>query len=304
VFSLKLNCPLYAIAQVRDTLSVETKQKLDESYALHEGAYGRCVVLELRNDLVAHAHAEASIAFWLGGARSDARVVGKVVEYSENTALGINPYESHDARLLDHSGPAIFLCFYISKPWLDQRRAVDGRPFYFANPQLPISPAMRQACWQVLDIVVSPYHERREFIEDEVANLITAAIDASLVPLHAPGLGGATAPVIDHRLRDAIAYMRHHVGDPIVVDDVAGRVGLSRAHFFALFRDQLNTTPQVFWSAVKVEEAVRRLVQKSEPLTTMALDLGFSTPGNFSRFFKDHMGVTPSHYRKVSAGPT
>jgi AraC-like DNA-binding protein len=285
-------------------LQVDAKVKLDESYALHEGAYGRTVVLELRNDLVAHAHAEVSIAFWLGGSRSDARVVGKVVEYSENTALGVNAYESHDARLLEENGPAIFLCFYISKPWLDQRRAVNGRSFFFSNPQVPISPALRQACWQVLDIVVSPYHERREFIDDEVEKLLISAIDASLAPLQSQSLGGSTAPVIDHRLRSAIAYMREHVGDPIVVDDVAGRVGLSRAHFFALFRDQLNTTPQVFWSAVKVEEAIRRMVQKTEPLTSVALDLGFSTPGNFSRFFKDHMGVTPSHYRKVSSGPS
>jgi transcriptional regulator GlxA family with amidase domain len=123
-----------------------------------------------------------------------------------------------------------------------------------------------------------------------------------LAPAQTFGLG-ATAPMIDHRLRAAITYMREHVGDPVVVDEVAGKVGLSRAHFFALFRDQLNTTPQVFWSAVKVEEAIRRLVEKAEPLTSVAFDLGFSTPGNFSRFFREHMGVTPSHYRKVSAGP-
>jgi hypothetical protein len=98
---------------------VEAKLKSDESYALHEGAYGRTVVLELRNDLVAHAHADTQIAFWLGGSRSDARVVGQVVEYSEHTALGVNPYESHDAKLLDDAVPAIFLCFYIRKEWLD-----------------------------------------------------------------------------------------------------------------------------------------------------------------------------------------
>jgi AraC-like DNA-binding protein len=293
---------LYVGARLPDTLRVETKPRMDDSYALHEGAYGRCVVLELRNDLVAHAHAETQIAFWLGGAKSDARVVGQVVEYSENTALGSNPYESHDARLLDDSGPAIFLCFYIAKPWLDERRAQSGRRFFFPTPQIPISPALRQACWQVLDIVVSPYHARRDCISEEVEKLIIAAIDASLAPVNPYGLN-ATAPVIDHRLRAAISYMREHVGDPIAVDEVAGNVGLSRAHFFALFRDQLNTTPQVFWSAVKVEEAIRRLVQKAEPLTSVALDLGFSTPGNFSRFFREHMGVTPSHYRKVSAGP-
>jgi len=292
----------YVIALVQDTLPVEAKQKFDDSYALHEGAYGRTVVLELRTDLVAHGHAETQIAFWLGGARSDARVVGQIVEYSENTALGCNPYESHDARLLDDSGSAIFLCFYIYKEWLDKLRAESGRRFFFPNPQVPISPALRQACWKVLDVVVSPFHESRESLNDEIEKLIVEAIDASLAPVRPSGFG-ATAPVIDHRLRAAITYMREHVGDPVVVDEVAGKVGLSRAHFFALFRDQLNTTPQVFWSAVKVEEAIRRLVQKADPLTSVALDLGFSTPGNFSRFFKEHMGVTPSHYRKVSSGP-
>ena len=79
------------------------------------------------------------------------------------------------------------------------------------------------------------------------------------------------------------AYMREHVTDPMAVEEVASKVGLSRGHFFALFKEQLNTTPQVFWSAVRVEEAVRLLVQQEAPLTSVALDLGFSTPGNFSR---------------------
>ena len=41
---------------------------MPETYALHEGAFGRAVVLELRDDLVAHAHAETQLALWLGGA--------------------------------------------------------------------------------------------------------------------------------------------------------------------------------------------------------------------------------------------
>ena len=104
-------------------------------------------------------------------------------------------------------------------------------------------------------------------------------------------------------LRAAITYMREHVAEPISVEDVAGKVGLSRAHFFSLFRDQLSTTPQVFWSAVRVEEVVRRLVLREEPLTSVAMELGFSSPGNFSRFFKEHMGVSPSRFRRAATGP-
>lgn len=275
---------------------------MPESYALHEGAFGRAVVLELRDDLVAHAHAEAQFAFWLGGGRAVANLANEVVQYSEDVALGTNSYESHDARLLDKQQPAVFLVFYISKSWLDERRAASGRPFFFPTPRVPINAALRQACWRIIDIIISPHHEAKNRLEIEVESLINTAIDATMAPVHQDGLRTRT-PLLDHRLRAAIAHMREHVADPISVEDVAGKVGLSRAHFFSLFRDQLNTTPQVFWSAVRVEEVVKRLVLREEPLTSVALELGFSSPGNFSRFFKEHMGVSPSQFRRVAAGP-
>ena len=274
---------------------------MPETYALHEGAFGRAVVLELRDDLVAHAHAETQLALWLGGARVEGHVGSQLVPYSRQLALGTNAYESHDARLLDRSGPAVFLVLYIAKPWLDERRAASGRPFFFSSPSVPIDAAVRQSCWQVLDQIVSPHQHPGTDIDGEVERLLLAAIHSSGAPVNIAGLT-PTAPVLDHRLRAAIVYMREHVGDPMAVEEVASRVGLSRGHFFSLFRDQLNTTPQVFWSAVRVEEAVRRLVQQEEPLTSVALDLGFSTPGNFSRFFREHMGVTPSRFRRAASG--
>jgi AraC-like DNA-binding protein len=274
---------------------------MPETYALHEGAFGRAVVLELRDDLVAHAHAETQLALWLGGARVEGHVGSRLVAYGEQMALGTNAYESHDARLLDRSGPAVFLVLYIAKPWLDERRASSGRPFFFTSPSVPIDAAVRQSCWQVLDQIVSPHQHAGSDIDGDVERLLLAAIDASSAPINAQALT-PTAPVLDRRLRAAIAYMREHVADPMAVEEVAARVGLSRGHFFALFKDQLNTTPQVFWSAVRVEEAVRRLVQEEEPLTSVALDLGFSTPGNFSRFFREHMGVTPSRFRRAASG--
>lgn len=272
---------------------------MPETYALHEGAFGRAVVLELRDDLVAHAHAETQLALWLGGARVEAHVGSQLVQYGEQLALGTNAYESHDARLLDRSGPAVFLVLYISKPWLDERRAASGRPFFFVAPSISIDAAVRQSCWNVLDLIVSPLQQPEADIDREVERLLLAAIDASQAPAKSPGLT-ARAPTLDHRLRAAIAYMREHANETVNAEDVAARVGLSRGHFFALFRDQLNTTPQVFLSAVRVEEAVRRLVEQEEPLTSVALGLGFSTPGNFSRFFREHMGVTPSRFRRAA----
>jgi transcriptional regulator GlxA family with amidase domain len=152
----------------------------------------------------------------------------------------------------------------------------------------------------VLDAVMSPHTAGAEHLETEIESLISAAIEATEAPVNA-SRPLTRLPTLDHRLRAAIDYMRAHVAEPISVEDVAGRVGLSRAHFFTLFRDQLNTTPQVFWSAVRVEEVVRRLMFRDEPITSVALELGFSSPGNFSRFFKEHMGVSPSTFRRVAS---
>lgn len=272
-----------------------------ETYALHEGSFGRAVVLELRDDLVAHAHAETQLALWLGGARVEGHVGAQLVPYSEHMALGTNAYESHDARLLGKSGPAVFLCLYVAKAWLDERRASSGRPFAFSSPCVPIDDAVRQSCWRVLDQIVSPQQSSAEDIDQEVERLLLAAIDSSTTVGEEPRRV-SRAPVLDHRLKSVIGYMREHVNEPLSVEDVASKVNLSRAHLFSLFREQLNTTPQVFWSAVRVEEAVRRLIHQEEPLTSVALDLGFSTPGNFSRFFREHMGVSPSKFRRVASG--
>ncbi|CAN7755452.1 AraC family transcriptional regulator [Pseudorhodoferax sp. LjRoot39] len=133
------------------------------------------------------------------------------------------------------------------------------------------------------------------------AAVVQKAADEHLV-LSAQSPHIALGASLDHRLRAAIAHMRAHVSDKATIDDIAGRVGLSRGHLFALFRDQLNTTPQVFWRAVRVEEAMRR-VGDGAPLTDVALDLGFSAPGNFSRFFKEHTGVSPSIFRRAVRAP-
>lgn len=270
------------------------------AYAFREGAFGQAIVLEASSDLVAHSHSESQIVFWLGGARARANVGAEEVEYSENVGLASNANQSHDMTLLDHNGPAVFLVFMISRSWLNERRRMTGRPFVFPSPRIPIDAGLRQACWRVLDLILydrEPQHSLDELVEQ----LIIASIDA-VVRERSGDIKLLLPPLLDHRLRAAITLMREHVCEKCTLDEIATRVGLSRAYLFTLFRDQLNTTPQVFWSAVRVEEAMRRLISEGESLTSVALDLGFSAPGNFSRFFKEHTGVTPSTFRRAASG--
>lgn len=274
---------------------------MQEAYALHEGTFGTAIVLEARANLVAHAHSETQLALWLGGARACAHVGTETVPYGENVALGVNAFEAHDMVRLDDSGACLFLVFMLKKDWLDELGHAKGRSFRFPSPHVPISAAMRRSCWRALDLIVSA-DASRPTIDDEVERLLEAAIAASSVGDEMVPAGGIGA-MLDHRLRSAIAHMRDNVSEKTTIDEIAAKVGLSRAHFFALFRDQLHTTPQVFWSGVRVEEAMRRVSEGGE-LTDVAMDLGFSAPGNFSRFFKEHTGVSPSIFKRATRNPS
>jgi AraC-like DNA-binding protein len=105
--------------------------------------------------------------------------------------------------------------------------------------------------------------------------------------------------LLDRRLRQAMAHVRLNLDNPCVSNDLADLVGLSRSRLYALFHDELGTSPMVYWNAMRSEAARERLSKQTDSITTVAMDLGFSTPGNFSRHCKDHLGVTPTAYRRM-----
>ncbi len=269
-----------------------------ESFALHEGAYGRVALLRLRSGLVAHAHSDSHIVWWLGGAAAQTRIGTQVVRYSSAQASAVNAYEQHDLTLASDEGAAVFLAFYLAKDWLDRRSEVAGHPFVFSSLRIPIDSEMRCAAWQLLDMMIWR-GEAVAAVETAVGELLETTILAAQSDSRARGLP-PTVRLLDYRLRRSIALMRRHVEARLTIDEVAHQASLSRARLFSLFRDQLNTTPQVFWSAIRLEEAVKRLVGGNIPLADVAHDLGFSAASNFSRFFKEHTGVSPSEYRRAA----
>jgi AraC family transcriptional regulator len=103
----------------------------------------------------------------------------------------------------------------------------------------------------------------------------------------------------DARIRQSLEAMRHQGGVDLDFDAIARSVGLSRPHFFHLFRKQTGMTPVTFSSMLRMESSIRRVSRAEIPLGEIALNLGFDSPGNFTRFFACQQGVTPSQYRRM-----
>lgn len=272
--------------------------KNTHSSAVIEGSFGRVEVMNLNHDLVMQAHPRTHFGYWLGGGKAQANIDGKVVNFNDENALVANSHESHDLRLADTEQPAQFLMLYVNDDWLDGLHQHLGCPVVLSQPHIAITTQIREACASLLVLLDSEKNVRYPLLEVGVRQLVEKTIAMNMHAL--PRMGDMQRrKLIDYRLRVAIAHMRSQLGQPVVAEQIAEVVGLSRSRFFELFHDQLKTSPQVYWNSIRVEEAVKRLVMKKESLTHLSMDLGFSTPGNFSRFFRDHKGMTPSHYRKA-----
>ena len=80
---------------------------------------------------------------------------------------------------------------------------------------------------------------------------------------------------------------------------IAREAGLSRAHFFKLFRQQVGVTPTIFANTARIDAALERIVLSSDPVTSISHRLGFSGQSVFTRFFTAHVGMAPRDYRRV-----
>jgi AraC-like DNA-binding protein len=110
---------------------------------------------------------------------------------------------------------------------------------------------------------------------------------------------GPASSFIDFRVRKSIVLMSEKLGSEIELDDVARDAGLSRPHFYKLFRRQTGVTPNIYLNTLRMEKAVQRIGQTNQSITEIGHELGFSCQSVFTRFFSSHVGMAPTDYRRA-----
>lgn len=277
---------------------------MSSAVKIFQGRFGRVALLEMNAPLIGHAHHHCHILIKAGGSDSAFTVRGERAPLTDDSAVLVNAWEYH---AYDHPVPpeerTLILALYIEPGWLAELQrslAMSGHPRFFPKPCVRITPATRKITEEfVLELwwadEVSPAR-----MEDLLFNLILAVIDSYSGWRDVMSLLRSKPPVaIDPRIRQAIALMKQDIAHELDVDSLAARAGLSRAHFFALFQRDTHVTPLVYANVLRFEAAVQRLTDGPEPVGDVAHVLGFSAPGHFSRFFRQHLGITPSEYRRA-----
>ncbi|MGW7556063.1 helix-turn-helix domain-containing protein [Streptomyces rimosus] len=97
------------------------------------------------------------------------------------------------------------------------------------------------------------------------------------------------------RARDA---MDRAYAQPLDVPTLARIAHVSEAHFARTFRATFGETPHRYLQRRRVERAMFLLRETGRSVTDICFEVGFGSPGTFSRTFRDIVGRSPRAYRK------
>ena len=159
--------------------------------------------------------------------------------------------------------------------------------FSAACQVVAVSPLLRQLLVAAAEIPTEYDEDGRDGL---VMRLLVAEIGAApMIPLAVPFPHDPALAALCH------AYLerpRASAG----IDQWASVLALNRRTFTRLFRRETGMSFAEWRQQACVAVALPRLAA-GEPITTIALDLGYDCPANFSTMFKRVLGVPPSRYQ-------
>ena len=267
------------------------------------GAFGRVALLDMDESLVRHAHPHCHVLLKVEGADTQFVVSDAVYPLTDATAVLVNGWQPHSYVHNPERPRTVILALYIEPEWLTAFRpgwAASGAPGFFSHPSGDVSPHIRNLAMNLAaNMVARP--EARAAHEALLSDLMIAVIERFTPWRSFPAsIREMSARGGDWRIRKAAASMRSEAGRDAALNSFARDAGLSRSHFFRLFEASVGVPPKVYLNVVRMEKAVDAVLNRSVNISEISHQLGFAEPAHFTRFFRNHSGVSPREFRNVS----
>jgi AraC-like DNA-binding protein len=95
-----------------------------------------------------------------------------------------------------------------------------------------------------------------------------------------------------------LSHIDKHIGEPLVVRELAARTGLTADQFHRHFRNQTGLAPHDYVLRRRVDVAQQRLASSRIGITQLAFELGFSSSQHFATVFRRYTGIAPRECRR------
>jgi transcriptional regulator GlxA family with amidase domain len=168
------------------------------------------------------------------------------------------------------------------------------------QPERMVTDADRLVCgagmYACLDLslhLVERFCGRPTALQTAQAFLIESrATQAGFIPSGAaPAHGDTVVAAAERRLQE-------HYAEPLRVEDLSARAGLSSRQFSRRFRGATGTTPLEYLHRERIR-AARTLLETAElAVQDVSLAVGYDDVAFFRRLFRRHTGSTPQDYRR------
>lgn len=105
---------------------------------------------------------------------------------------------------------------------------------------------------------------------------------------------------LDRKFIDRLkAAMEKHLSESDVkVNDIGSDIGLSRVQLYRKLKAITGLSPAELLRQMRLQKAHDLIMHSDQPISAIAYDTGFSSPGYFSKCFRDEYGISPSDMRK------
>lgn len=131
--------------------------------------------------------------------------------------------------------------------------------------------------------------------------LLGTALAARLVQNYAvskPALEFKANGLSQSQLERVIDYVKANLTQDLSILDLATLTGMSESHFSRSFKQSMGIAPYQYLIQQRVERAKQLLKERSNAISTIALDCGFANQTHLTRVFRQMTGITPKAYQK------
>jgi AraC-like DNA-binding protein len=101
-----------------------------------------------------------------------------------------------------------------------------------------------------------------------------------------------------NRLAHVVLYIKENIRENLLLDDLAGKACMSKAHFLRTFKQELGLTPMEYVLKERLKLARQYLLIGGFQIQEVSMMAGFNNNTYFIRAFKQEFGCTPKAFSK------
>lgn len=272
---------------------------MSQAIAVCHGEFGRAALYRLDKTIITHAHREGHLIYYVDGSHATVNCSDETCDVNSEFAVAVSPWEPHNFEVPEDSSQ-ICLVLYIKPMWFLENSVSAENALKFGQAKLELSEEISGYLRRLTTLLLA--NEEQENFDQLLFSLTKASFDRSWENADVSRKRDCYDRFSDYRVRRSLRLIQEKIGEDMdmEMEKLARSVGLSRPHFFKLFKQYMGVTPSVYMNTLRSERAIEDLLHTDKTVTDIAFELGFSSQASFTRFFSSNVGIAPSEYRRVA----